>query len=195
MENFFTMPGIYLLQALTVHASGLMAFLGATEPTESVVLVVVVSAIVWVLGVTACWGVVALTRNLYRTSEAIIRTMSYRVTQSVRGVRTWLICKHRQFSPRRHVSMEEAMPEVRFDDFDLTVLQAAADCGPGFSTSAGELAGKFGLRPSKFEKSLGKLRTSNMLATIIGSTDGFDNYRVTEYGVAYLQMWEQRKAS
>jgi hypothetical protein len=34
-----------------------------------------------------------------------------------------------------------------------------------------------------------------MIATVIGSTDGFDNYRLTDYGAAYIKMWERRQAS
>ena len=84
---------------------------------------------------------------------------------------------------------------MRFDDFDFTVLQAAADCGPGFTTSAPELASTYGLRPSQFQNSLCKLNSSKMITTVIGSTEGFDNYRLTDYGAAYMKMWERRQAS
>lgn len=89
----------------------------------------------------------------------------------------------------------DAIPEVHFDEIDIVVLQAAAERGPGFTTSAPELAGKYSLRPSQFQEALGKLSRNKMLTTVIGSTDGFDNYRLTDYGAAYLQMWEQQKAS
>ena len=87
------------------------------------------------------------------------------------------------------------MPEVRFDDFDFTVLQATADCGPGTTTSAPELVSKYGLRPAQFQKSLSKLRSSKMITAVIGSTEGFDNYRLTDYGAAYMKMLQRRQAS
>jgi hypothetical protein len=98
-------------------------------------------------------------------------------------------------SPKQTASSLEPTAEIQFDDFDFTVLRAAAERGPGLSTSAAELAGKYSLRASQFQKTLGKLSSNKMLTTVIGSTDGFDNYRITEYGAAYLQMWEQRRAS
>jgi hypothetical protein len=195
MGNFFTMPGTYLLEALTVHAPGITALLGISSPSNSIVLVIVLSGLAWIFAVIACWGIVMLARNCYRISEAIIRTLWYRATQFAGNVRTWMICRYRSLLPKQAASSPEAMPEVLFDDFDFTVLQAAAERGPGFSTSAAELASKYSLLPSRFQKSLGKLSSNKMLTTVIGSTDGFDNYRLTDYGAAYLQMWEQRKAS
>ena len=194
MESLFTLPGTYLLQALTEHAPGIAALLGIANPSDSIALVIVLSALAWVFAVIACWGIVMLARNFYRISEAIIRTLWHRVTQSAGNVRTWVICRYRSLLPQQTASSPEATPQVSFDDFDFTVLQAAAERGPGFSTSAAELADKYSLRPSQFQKSLGKLSSNKMLTTVIGSTDGFDNYRLTDYGAAYLQMWEQRKA-
>jgi hypothetical protein len=195
MENLFTMPGIYLLRALTVHAPSTAELLGIANPSDSIALVIVLSALTWVFAVIACWATVNFARNFYRTSEAIIRTLLHRSMQAASNVRTWVICRYRSLSPKQTASLLEVTPEVQFDDFDFAVLQAAAERGPGFSTSAPELAGKYSLRPSQFQKALGKLSSNKMLTTVIGSTDGFDNYRLTDYGAAYLQMWEQRKAS
>jgi len=195
MENFFTMPGIYLLEALIVHVPGITTVLGTSNPADLIALVLVLSTLLWIFAVISCWGTVMLARNFYRVSEAIVRTLWYRITQSAGNVRTWIICRYRHLLPKQAASSLEAIPEVSFNDFDLTVLQAAAERGPGFSTSAAELATKYSLRPSQFQKSLGKLNSNKMLTTVIGSTDGFDNYRLTDYGAAYLQMWEQRKAS
>jgi hypothetical protein len=195
MDYFFTMPGTYLLEALTVHLPGIAALLGISSPSDSIALVIVLSALTWVFAVVACWAIVLLARNFYRISEAMIRTLWYRATQSAGNVKTRVICKYKSLFPKHIASSLESIPEVDFDDFDFAVLQAAAERGPGFSTSAVELAGKFSLLPSQFQKALGKLSSNKMLTTVIGSTDGFDNYRLTDYGAAYLQMWEQRKAS
>ena len=195
MENIFTIPGLYLVEALTVHAPGIAAFLGVFAPSAAIVLVVVLSALAWVFAVIACWSAVVFARNVYRFSEAIVRTLWYRATQSAANVKTWVICRYKMFFPKKAASSLEPIAEIQFNDFDFTVLQAAAERGPGFCTSAPELADKYSLLPSQFQKSLSKLSNNKMLATVIGSTDGFDNYRITDYGVAYLQMWEQREAS
>jgi hypothetical protein len=195
MEAFFTMPGIYLLRALTVHAPSAAASLGIANPSDSIALLIVLSALAWVFAVIACWGIVMLSRSFYRTSEAIIRTLCHRAMQSARNVRTWVICRYRSLLPKKTASSLEVMPEVQFDDIDFAVLQTAAERGPGFATSAPELAGKYSWRPSQFQKALGKLSSNKMLTTVIGSTDGFDNYRITDYGAAYLRMWERQKAN
>ena len=191
MENFFTLPGIYLLQALADHAPGVATMFGISDPARSIALVIVISAIAWIFCVVACWFAVMLVRDIHRVSEAIIRTICHRLSQTAGNFRTWVICTYRKLLPHRRMTAAEARPEVSFDDFDFTVLQAAAKCGPGFSTSAPELAGKYGLRPSQFQESLGRLHRNKMLTAVIGSTDGFDNYRLTDYGAAYIKMLDQ----
>lgn len=195
MENLFTMPGIYLLRALTDYAPSIAALLGIANPSDSIALLIVLSMLAWVCAVVASWGFVMLARNSYRFSEAVIRTLWYRTIQSARNLRTWAICKYRSWLPKPAAPSLEEIPEVQFDDFDFAVLQAAAEHGPGFCTSAPELADRYSLRPSRFEKALGKLSSNKMLTTVIGSTDGFDKYRLTDYGAAYLQMWERQNAS
>jgi hypothetical protein len=34
-----------------------------------------------------------------------------------------------------------------------------------------------------------------MVDVVIGSTDGFENYRLTDYGAAYLSMWQRQDAA
>ena len=146
------------------------------------------------LACVAVWASVRFVRNVQRISDALVRTAWYRAVQGTGNVKTRIICNLRQLFPHRRSGDPESTPELEFDDFDFTVLQAAADRGPGFTTSAPELASKFGLRPSQFQESLRKLQNSKMIATVIGSTDGFDNYRLTDYGAAYIRMWDQRQA-
>ena len=194
MEDLFTMPGTYLLEALTAHAPSAAELLGISNPSSAIVFVIVLSIFAWAFAVIACWGIVMLARNICRVSEAIIRTLWYRAMQSAGNLRTWAICRYKSLLPKQTAASLEPIAEVQIDEFDFTVLRAAAERGPGFSTSAAELAGKYSLLPSQFQKTLGKLSSNKMLTTVIGSTDGFDNYRITDYGAAYLQMWEQRTA-
>ncbi len=195
MSNFFTLPGEYAINQLALHAPGLASLLGVTEAGASITFTIVLSLLIWVLACVSFWGSVRLVQNLYRITGALVRTMWYRVTQAVGSLKTRLVCNFRQLFPLRHSDGQKTTPEVEFDDFDFTVLQAAANRGPGFTTSAPDLASQFGLRPSQVHKSLHKLHGSRMIATVIGSTDGFDNYRLTDYGAAYIEMWERQQAS
>ena len=196
MSNLFTMPADYVLSLLREQAPGIASLFGIANAEDSIALTIVLSALIWMLVCVICWVTVKSVQNLYRISEAIIRTAWYRTVQCAGNWKTWAICKYRQLIPKRRSDDQPlAAPETQFDDFDFTVLQAAADCGPGITTSAPELVSKYGLRTSQFQSSLSKLHSSKMIATVIGSTDGFDNYRLTDYGAAYMKMWEQRQAS
>ena len=195
MTNFFTLPGDYVLSLLAEEAPGLASLLGLAQPEDSIVFTIVLSTFLWILVVVLLGGAVQLLQNLRRISGAIIRTLWYQLVQGVGSTRTRIICNLRQLFPKQQTGDSVTSPETEFDDFDFTVLQATADCGPGCTTSAPELAGKYGLRPSQFQDSLTKLQSSKMIATVIGSTDGFDNYRLTDYGEAYIKMWNQRGAS
>jgi len=196
MSNLFTLPADYVLSLLREQAPGIASLFGIANAEDSIALTIVLSALIWMLVCVICWGTVKSVQNLYRIGEAIIRTAWYRIGQSAGNWKTWAICKYRQLIPmRRSDDQPLAAPETQFADFDFTVLQATADCGPGITTSAPELVSKYGLRTSQFQSSLSKLHSSKMIDTVIGSTDGFDNYRLTDYGAAYMKMWEQRQAS
>jgi hypothetical protein len=195
MSNFFTLPGEYAINQLALHAPGMASLLGVTEAGASITFTIILSLLIWVLACVSFWGSIRLVKNLYRITGALVRTLWYRVTQAAGGLKTRFVCNFRQLIPLRHADEQRTMPEVELDDFDFTVLQAAANRGPGFTTSAPELASQYGLRPSQFHQSLRKLQNSRMIATVIGSTDGFDNYGLTDYGAAYIKMWERRQAS
>ena len=86
----------------------------------------------------------------------------------------------------------DAVPEIDFDDLDLAVLRSAAARGPGLATSAPEIAEKFKLRPSQVQRSIDKLRQSRMLDTVIGTTDGYGNFRLSPSGAAFVAMWQRQ---
>jgi hypothetical protein len=195
MADFFTLPGDYVLNLLAQKAPDLVSVLGLARPEDSIVFTLVLSIFLWILACVVSWGAVRLVQNLHRISGAIVRTLWYRLVQGAANIKTRVICNLRQLFPRQQTDDSMPSPELEFDDFDFTVLQATADCGPGFTTSAPALASKYGLRPSQFQDSLRKLQSSKMIATVIGSTDGFDNYRLTDYGAAYIKMWDQRRAN
>jgi len=82
---------------------------------------------------------------------------------------------------------------VEFDRLDLAIMKSAAAKGPGFALSAPELAEQFSLRPAVVQRSLDKLCSNAMINIVIGSTDGYDNYRLTDSGSAFVAMWERQQ--
>lgn len=196
MSNFFTLPGEYILQLLALNAPGIASLLGVVKPEESTTLTIVLSVFFWVIACVASWGSIRLVQNLYRITDALFRTVWFRITETAGNMKTRAVCNFRQLIPQRQPgNQHDAMPEMQFDDFDFTVLQATADRGPGFTTSAAELASVYGLRPAQFQNSLSKLHNSKMITAVIGSADGFDKYRLTDFGAAYLKMWDRQQAS
>jgi hypothetical protein len=195
MSNVFTFPGEYARELLTQHTPGLASLLGVSRAEESIIFTIVLSLVAWILACVLLWGLVRLVQNIYRIAGAMLLTFWYRLTQGAGSIKTRVVCQFRRLIPMRQTVSREPLPEVQFDDIDLTVLQAAGERGAGFTTSAPELASKFGLRPAQFQNSLRKLQSSKMIDTVLGSTDGFDNYRLTDYGASYMRMWEQRQAS
>ena len=84
---------------------------------------------------------------------------------------------------------------IEFHDLDIAVLRSASARGPGHAVSAPDLAEKFTLRPAQVQRSLDKLNKNKMLCSVIGSTDGYDNYRLTESGSAFVAMLQRQQAS
>ena len=106
-----------------------------------------------------------------------------------------VVCRLREFVPRRRDDGLDAVPEIDFDDLDLTVLRTAAASGPGMATSAPEVAEKFKLRPSQVQRSVDKLRRNNMLDAVIGTTDGYENFRLSPSGATFVAMWQRQQDS
>ena len=194
MLNFLTFPGEYLRNLIDQHIPYLPSLLGVTSAEDSIGFTIMLTMLAWILVCISLWGVVRLVQNLYRRADSLVRSLCYRTGQTAGNIKTRVVCIVRRFFPLRQSSGVKTLPEITFDDFEFTVLQAVGDCGAGFTTSAPELASKFGMRPGQFKKSLRKLHSSKMIDTVIGSTDGFDNYRLTDYGASYMKVWNQRQS-
>jgi hypothetical protein len=150
-----------------------------------------VLVIVLVTIVTVAFVVLYVYRNVARFVSAMVRTAIYRFSKGLGNLKTSVVCKLRNIFPHRTKSKAPDIPQVDFDDLDIAVLDAAATLGPGFTISAPELAERFRLRPTVVQRSLSKLCTNKMLEFVIGSTEGFDNYRLTQLGTAFMSTWQK----
>ena len=138
------------------------------------------------------WIVLHLYRNIARNVGAIYRTVLYRASEAIAGWKTWFVVKYRHLLPHRRKHGDMAAPQVEFDDLDIAVLKVAATLGPGFAVNAPELADRFSMRPAQIQRSLDKLNNNKMLDYVIGSNEGFDNYRLTQLGNAFMATWAKR---
>lgn len=195
LYNFLVLPGKVLLSELALHAPGITDRIGIDGEFGNRLQLVVTSLILWILLAVVVWLAIRLWQNLARIAGAIVRTALYRATQAAGNLKTTIICKLREYLPRRVRHNDLSMPTVEFDDLDLAVLHSISACGPGFTQSAPELAEQFTMRPAQIQRCLDRLFHNKMLATAIGSTDGFDNYRLTDYGAAFVATWQRQEAS
>ena len=133
-------------------------------------------------------------RNVARQVSAVSLTLWHRIRMSLASLKMRIAWKLKALLPQRRRPDNVAAPTIEFDDLDMAVLQTVSDRGPGFALSAPDLAEKFTLRPSEVQRSLEKLNKNKLLASVIGSTDGFDNYRLTDSGLAFMAMWDRQRA-
>jgi len=179
----FVMPGDIVLSTI-----------GVIGDDRSLTMLVIVALTAWFLIAVAGLVLLRLCQNAARIAGALARTVMFRMALAVGNYKTRFVLKLRGFLPRRAARDADAIPTVEFDDLDYAVLRSAAARGPGFTTSASELAEQLTLRPAQIQRSLDKLSKNKMLEYVIGSTDGFDNYRLSHMGTAFVTSWMRQNA-
>jgi len=191
----FVLPGNYVMSNLVVHAPWLAEKLGVNSDDGTTAIPVILSLVIWIVLAILVSVLVKAWQNLVRVVGSIIRTISFRISLALRNFKTTVVCKLRRLWPRRRSSFTYATPTVEFDDLDLAVLRCASAQGPAFALSAPDLAEQFTLRPAQVQRSLDKLNKNKMLDYVIGSTDGFDNYRLTDSGAAFFAMLQRQQTN
>jgi hypothetical protein len=191
IHDVFVLPGEFLLSQFAVQAPVVAVKLGFVGDNQSGILTVILSVLIWLLLAVVLTKLVTLWLNILRVVSAMMRTVSFRISLATRNFKTGLMCRLRRLIPRRSRSADAAA-EVEFDNLDLAVLRSAATCGPGFATSAPELADQFKLRPSRIQRSLDKLSSNKMIDHVAGATDGFKTYRLSQSGAYFVAMWQRK---
>lgn len=193
-----TAQAIY--QAFTLPGEWVLSFIGRFAPQAveimrvdhgAVIVPFVLSLLAWTLVIVAGLIVSRICRNLAWQTAAICRTFVWRVKLALGSLKTRLIWKWRQFFPPRNANADMVSRE-EFDHVDIAVLRLLFKQGPGMATSAPELAEHLKLRPVQIQHRLDNLAQYHMLRTVIGSTDGFENYRLTDSGLAFITMLQRQ---
>jgi hypothetical protein len=192
IREIYLVPGDFVLSKFAELAPMTAASWGIANSDDSIVAAAVLSGIFWLLMTVIAWRLYRYSSSLLRNIVALYHTMWHRGRQAAGSLKTRLLCRLREFVPRRRDDGIDTTPEIDFDDLDLAVLRTAAARGPGLATSAPEIAEKFKLRPSEVQRSVDKLRRNRMLDTVIGNTDGYDNFRLSPSGATFIAMWQRR---
>ncbi len=195
VREIYLAPGDFVLSKFAELAPVTAANLGVASNADSIVQAAVASGVFWLLMTIIAWRLYRYCQSLLRNLVAVFHTGWYRSRQAAGSLKTRVVCGLREFVPSRHDDGIDAVPEIDFDDLDLAVLRSAAAGGPGMATSAPEIAEKFRLRPSQVQRSIDKLHRSKMLDTVIGTTDGYGNIRLSPSGATFVAMWQRQHES
>ncbi|HSG58573.1 MAG TPA: hypothetical protein VLA06_03505 [Woeseiaceae bacterium] len=189
----FLLPGEYLLSFFASMAPDTVALL--TFGQGGRVVPIVMALIAWtIMGILAVLFF-RFCRNVVWQISAISLTLWHRTCMGFASLKMRIVWKFKFLLPRRkNKEADPAAPTIEFDELDMAVLRSVSAKGPGFAMSAPDIAEKFTLRPAQVQRSLDKLSNNKLLAAVIGSTDGFDNYRMTDSGLAFMAMWERQQA-
>lgn len=193
LAGAFLFPGEALLALFAHIAPGAVSIL--THGKGELLVPFVMALLVWTFSVVLGLKFLRFCRHVVRQFNAIVLTLWYRTRMAISSLVMRITWRLRALLPRRIKKGETMMgPTIEFDDLDMAVMRTVSAKGPGFALSAPDLAEKFTLRPAQVQKSLDKLRNNKMLDSVIGSTDGFDNYRVSDSGLAYMAMLQRQQA-
>ncbi|HSM29135.1 MAG TPA: AsnC family protein [Woeseiaceae bacterium] len=192
VREIYFAPGDFVLSKFAELAPLTAANWGVTGNGDSLMAAAVISGIFWLLMSLVAWRLYRYGRSLVRNLVALMHTAWYRIREAAGSLKTLIVCRLREFVPSRRDDGIDAVPEIDFDDLDLAVLRSAAARGPGLAMSAPEIAEKFKLRPSEVQRSIDKLRRNRMLDTVIGSTDGYGNFRLSPSGATFVAMWQRQ---
>jgi DNA-binding MarR family transcriptional regulator len=190
--DLLVLPGHLILTELARIAPRFVSEFGISVDNNW--LLYAVTCLFWLVVVLMIRAVLNLFRNLgircRRYKEAIVFRlgMEWRFFRQNLGRFSNLLSRNRQeeIVEPRHVD---------FDPVDISVLEAIASRGPGFAVSAPDIAEQMGMRPGEIQQHLDKLTLNSMLESVLGSTDGYENFRLTPSGESYVAMLQRKSAA
>jgi hypothetical protein len=183
--EWFLLPGEFMLSRLITHAPVFAESVGIDGNDGYLTLRIALSLLAWSLLTAVTLKILDRIRNFARRIIATCKAGSFRFWLSVHNIkRTSAGIIRKCLSWRRSGDIE--MQTVEFDELDMAVLRFATALPPSIALSAPDLVEQLTMRPAQIQRSLDKLRSYKMLEFVIGSTDGFDNYRATPSGTAFI---------
>lgn len=188
LDAFF-LPGNVALSHVSANAPGVALQLGIAAGDHGVLLPVFVSVLSWSLLLFLIWRIATFVEYGVQIVKALVTRSWSAILYRFRSLKARSNYKLRQMVLAREPGIAVSTSENEFDDLDLTVLRTGATLPPGLVLSAPELAAQLTKRPAQVQRSLDKLRQYKLVDNVIGDTDGFENYRLTESGIHLAASW------
>lgn len=189
-----------IVEAFLLPGESVLVLIGKLSPeTEAIMRIdyggtiypLIFSLVVWTLVIVLGLMLYGIIKNALWQANALVHTFFYWVKNTAGNLKTRLLWQYRRFFPHRSDDTEVVSQE-EFDKLDIAVLRALFKQGPATASSAPDLAEKFSLRPAQVQRRLDKLTHNQMLRTVMGSTDGYDNYRLTDSGLTFITMMQRQ---
>ncbi len=185
----FMLPGDLLLSAMAWIAPQTAHIL--TFGSGKTIVTFVLALFGWTIIAIAGLLLSRLCRRIASQMDSIFRILVWRTKMFLGSLKTKMLWKYREYFPPK-ATQTESVTQAQFDDLDIAVLASVSRHGQGEALSAPELAAKYKLQPAQIQHRLNKLAENHMLRSVIGSTDGYENYRLTDSGLAYIAMFPHR---
>ena len=162
--------------------------------TGKAVVMFVLTLIAWTIIVIVGLLLSRACRRLAQQVGSMFRVLLWHTKNFMGSLKTKMLWKYRQYFAHK-TTQAETVSQTQFDDMDIAVLASISRSGAGMASSAPDLADKYKLRPAQIQERLEQLAKNHMLRSVLGSTDGYDNYRLTDSGLALLAMCERQAAA
>lgn len=188
----FMAPGEWLVSKSIEHAPLLVASLGISVEDSPILAPLILSIISWTIVALLVRRLLYPLRGLLMSIGVMLMRLKFRTLIALRSFMTKIglgrLMRWNDSDPKEEPS------KLSLNRLDLMVLELAKAAGPGFALSAPELADRMNLRPAQIQQCLDKLNQHKLLDFTLGTTDGYENYRLNETGTYVLTMWQEYRA-
>ena len=185
----FMLPGDLLLSTVAWIAPQFAQIM--TIGTGKAVVMFVLSLVGWTIILVGGLLLSRACRGVARQVSSMFRVLLWNAKMFIGTLRTRMLWKYREYFGHK-TAQAETVSQAQFDDMDIAVLASISRSGSGKASSAPQLAEKYKLRPAQIQDRLDQLANNHLLHSVNAATDGYDNYRLTESGLAMLAMCERQ---
>jgi len=190
----FMTPGEWLVSNLIEHTPSLAASIGISNDKSAEITALILTVLSWLIAALLIRKLLYPLRRLTKAIGAVINRLRYRIFIALHGYGTKLADELENLTESSDSDEAQAEDKFSLNRLDMIILHLANSGGPGFTLSAPELADRLNLRPDQIQQSLDKLGQNKLLNFALGTTDGYETYRLNETGSYILTAWKQKVA-